>query len=72
MYAQINRDPFSRTTLMRRVERDPYALHRGCTWCGQLNRHGSLFRYWTETDGGRNLGEGNPFCSISCKRSFES
>lgn len=68
----VSRDPFARTELHRRTERDPTALHRGCTWCGQLNSRGHLFRYWTESDGGRNYGEGNPFCSISCKRSYES
>ncbi len=71
---QVARDPFARETLFSRRE---YYLpsNRGCTWCGQTKHTPSgrsyLFRYWTETDGGRHFGEGNLFCSVECKRTYE-
>ncbi len=68
--AYISRDPFARTELHRHVERDQSAITRGCCWCGNLNRAGNLYRYETESDGGRNYGRGNPFCSISCMRAY--
>ena len=65
------RDPFARTTLMRRVVR---SAEEGCAWCGQNNRHGSLFEYREEGDGCilRVQPQSTSFCSIGCWRTYHS
>ena len=71
---RIARDPFARSETVRIVERDPGALRRGCTWCGNLNGRGHLFRYGTDPDrvSPRAIFWGKPFCSIECMRTYAS
>ena len=71
MHVQISRDPFARTTLMRRK----VVSHAGCSWCGS-NRSWKgkttwvLFQYSTETDGGRTHVHKGLFCSKSCHDAY--
>ena len=75
MSAQISHDGFARTALYRKREYD-LPTSRGCTWCGQEHRTPKgrpyLYRYQTESDGGRAFGWGNPFCSIDCMRTYNN
>ena len=69
----ISRDPFSRTEIHRRLE----VCHDGCKWCGGYRTHKgantwNLFRYYTETDGGRWHDHPGLFCSKSCHDSYHS
>ena len=48
MPRQISRDPFARTTLMRRSVRSAVT---NCDWCGEKRRDGVLYQYGTENDG---------------------
>lgn len=57
----INRDPFARTELHRKL----VATKNGCSFCGQSRKSGNLFEYRTEHDGGRTDIRGY-FCSKSC------
>jgi hypothetical protein len=63
----ISRDPFARTELHRELVPAP---GQSCAWCGSF-RHNvasthKLFRYSTETDGGRKHVHRGLFCSKSC------
>ena len=70
----LARDSFARSTSFSKRE---YHLpsNRGCTECGAI-RHTKtgrpyLYRYGSESDGIRpNRHFGNPFCSISCARTY--
>lgn len=67
----ISRDPFARTEVHRRLE----VGHNGCDWCGAQRTHKgattwNLFRYYTETDGGRRHDHKGLFCSKSCHDSY--
>ena len=72
---QISRDPFARTTLVRRT----VDCLVGCWWCGSHNRRrpDTLFEYGTERDGisasyvGPHWHKGL-FCSKSCHDSYNS
>jgi predicted metalloprotease len=74
MPVQIARDPFARTTLMRRK----VVVHTGgCTWCGSRRQHKGkttllLFQYFTETDGGREHAHTGAFCCKSCHDSYHA
>ena len=62
----ISRDPFGRTELHRTTVRAP---GRTCDWCGRPHFVGkveALFRYSTESDGGRRSEHKGLFCSKSC------
>ena len=61
---QINRDPFSRASLMR----EKTGKHEPCKWCGQM---GDSFYGW-EDDSGRPARADGPFCSVSCYRAYTS
>lgn len=65
---EISRDPFARTTLVRRTVRETHDIGRGCAWCGQPAR----YCYETHTDGGRVHREDQAFCSIGCRRSYHA
>ena len=69
MKAQISRDPFARTTLVRFTSR---IGNDTCDWCGGRRPKGGLFQYVTETDNGRQSGDDHRFCLIGCYRSFHS
>ena len=71
MHVQISRDPFARTTLMRRK----VVGHDGCSWCGGRRQHKGnatwlLFQYFTETDGGREHTHTGTFCCKSCHDAY--
>jgi hypothetical protein len=68
MSALISRDPFARTEIHRSVENP--APGRTCDWCGGTRHNGSLFTYWTETDGGRKHPHRGLFCSKICHDSY--
>lgn len=63
----VSRDPFARTEVHRRLE----VGHDGCSNCGGYRswkgiKTWNLFRYSTETDGGRRMDHSGLFCSKSC------
>lgn len=64
----ISRDPFARTELHRCVPDQMSNLT--CDWCGNRRARGGLFRYSTESDGGRKFDHRGLFCSKSCHDSF--
>jgi hypothetical protein len=68
--AQISRDPFARTTLMRTT----VTTSATCSWCGSTRRTGKLFCYATERDGLRNTIKNHRglFCSKSCHDAYHS
>ena len=83
MPLQLQRDPFSRATLMREVAfRNPpdkfvksanpgvrgVTIH-SCDWCGRIPR--TLYRYWWQPDDRPIAGAmGHEFCSVDCWRSY--
>lgn len=71
MATQISRDPFARSTTMRRTM-PPRA--DGCAWCGSLNRFGNLYQYGTEQDGLRSRVDWHAglYCSKPCHDSCNS
>ena len=73
MSALINRDPFARTEL----HRSKVVQHTGCDWCGSArywkgNKTWLLFKYRTESDGGRSYEHKGAFCCKSCHDSYHS
>ena len=72
---QISRDPFARTTLVRR--KVTTGLNRTCDWCGQKRRKDVLFEYGTERDGislsyvGPHWHKGL-FCSKGCHDAYQN
>ena len=72
--AYVSRDPFGRTELHRKAVhvRKPIteAPVTGCAWCGSLNGRGNLYRYRTESDGGRTFEDSRLFCSVGCRRLY--
>lgn len=69
----ISRDPFARQELHRESVPVPAI---SCAWCGQFrgsvaSSH-KLFRYYTESDGGRRFDHKGLFCSKSCHDSYHS
>lgn len=66
MSALISRDPFARTELHREIVRTPGR----CAWCGQPRPR--LFRYRTETDGGRRFDHTGLFCSKACHDDYHA
>lgn len=69
MTALVSRDPFARTELHRETV---YAPASTCAWCGSARNSKKLFRYRTESDGGRVFPHIGLFCSVGCFRSFAS
>jgi hypothetical protein len=65
--ALVKRDPFARTELHREVV-VPHG--RTCDWCGGLNARRTLYKYVTESDGGRRFEHKGSFCSKSCHDSY--
>lgn len=64
---QINRDPFARHDIVRRVVQ----THSSCTWCGSKQSGGGLFEYGTQPDdNGRVNWHKGLFCSKSCHDSY--
>jgi hypothetical protein len=70
--AYINRDPFARTELHRRVVNSHTFMQIECSWCGQprLGKPKTLFQFYTETDAGRQHVHKGLFCSKSCHDSY--
>ena len=67
MSTLISRDPVARTELRRVVW--PVTTGTMCSWCGNGRRSGrphTLFKYVTETDGGRTIPHSGLFCSKPC------
>lgn len=69
---QISRDPFARTTVNRAIVPACDVPRGGCDWCGQTRANGSLFKYLTESDGGRSSRHRGLFCSKSCHNSYHN
>lgn len=67
----INRDPFARTELHREARDVSVST---CSWCGSVrtrkNGPSYLYRYSTESDGGRRYEHRGLFCSKSCHDSY--
>jgi hypothetical protein len=64
----VSRDPFARTEI--RVEvLDSFET---CAWCGNPRRGARMFRYRTESDGGRVSVHRGLFCSRTCHDSYHS
>lgn len=67
-WTQISRDPYARTTLLRRIVR---GLGLKCGWCGGTLHLGRLFEYAVQADDSTRI---NPikgrFCSVSCMRTY--
>lgn len=65
----ISRDPFARTELHRTKIKSAgnERVIPTCDWCGQAK---ALYRYQTESDGGRTFAHPGRFCSISCFRAY--
>ncbi len=70
----LTRDPFARTELhkSRIAPVDVSYAALSCDWCGQTGRGGALYRFQTESDGGRVSRHPGRFCSASCFRSYHS
>jgi MYM-type Zinc finger with FCS sequence motif len=67
--AYISRDSFARTELHRSriTNADVSYAILTCDWCGQAK---ALYRYQTESDGGRVSTHPGRFCSTSCFKSY--
>lgn len=70
---ELARDPFARTTVVRRLEAEGTA--RECSWCGRIRRSSKgtprpAFNYGTQHDGGRTEWSAKPFCSQDCSRVY--
>jgi len=70
----ISRDPFARQELHSEVV-TPQAITGynnplECKWCGQTRKNGRLFKYSTQTDGGKIHYHKGEFCSLSCHNSY--
>lgn len=74
MRRSIKRDPFARLETVREAVK-VYG-RTSCDWCGQVRetKRGTkfLYRYDTESDGGRVFPGRGLFCSYSCCRSYHS
>jgi hypothetical protein len=79
---QVSRDPYARTTLMRRTVTG-YSVDTvggfgsrlySCDWCGTTrhtkNGKPTAYRYETHSDGGRVHEHKGTFCSKSCHDSY--
>lgn len=65
--AQVYRDPYARTTLMRTSTNSGPG---GCAYCGQTRKGRRLFHYYVESDDGRTSHDSRDFCSLACRRDF--
>ena len=78
--ATINRDPFARASLARRVAFRKGEPGGSCRWCGRKSKHRdpmltsidkALYEYGWEPDGLRSRVDWRgPFCDVSCYRAF--
>jgi hypothetical protein len=68
----INRNPFARTELHRKTVQLEIGSGQTCGWCGFVRDGGKLYRYYTETDGGRTNDHSGLFCCKSCHDSYHS
>lgn len=62
----VDRDPFGRFSIVRRIVR---SREIRCSWCGKSSM-GRLFQYGVDHDGGRLVWETRSFCSKSCRDTF--
>jgi len=77
----VKRDPFAREEIHKTRERDGQ-----CAWCGQVDPQSSpesrarrsnpplhrIYRFRVETDGGRTSEDRTTFCTLSCRKAFNS
>ena len=65
-YVVIGREPFARMDRVRRV-----VPGKGCSWCGQTRKNGSLFEYgvWAD-DKSKPAWLHGAFCSIGCMKMY--
>lgn len=70
---ELQRDPFARETLVRRVVT---VIDEECSECGQTTayygRDDKLFRYGVSSDGGTEHWDPILFCSRRCRRHYYS
>ena len=64
----LTRDPFARTEL----HKTKVTVSRGCDFCGRKLNTGMLYRFRTESDGGRSWNSPGLFCSKSCHDTYNS
>jgi len=67
--AYVCRDPFARTELHKSF----VPTDRTCDWCGQMKSvrgQKGLYRFRTESDGGRSFEHRGLFCTKSCHDSY--
>lgn len=64
----VSRDPFARTALYK--ESVGHQHGRKCDWCGRETMR--LYRFRTESDGGRKNTHKGLFCSKSCHDDYHS
>jgi hypothetical protein len=60
----VSRDPFAREEIHKKPVRGT------CAECGGQNRHGKVWKFRVETDGGRSFEIDQEFCSKSCMETF--
>ena len=65
---QISHDAFSRECLMRETVKP--VMGQTCRNCGNLNRNGKLFHYYSDRDRLAHVRESKLFCSIGCFRAY--
>ena len=59
----VQRDPFARQEL----HKEKLKSRAECDWCGSTN---TLYKFSTQTDGGRKFEHKGSFCSVSCYNSY--
>jgi len=60
----VNRDPYAR------IELHKESIVGECDFCGSSNRSGKVWKYRTESDGGRQEEIKGQFCSKACMQDY--
>jgi len=77
----VKRDAFARETIHKTRDRDGQ-----CAWCGQVDPQSSpesrarrsnpplhrIYRFRSETDGGRVSEDSKTFCTLTCRKAYWS
>jgi hypothetical protein len=63
---QTGRDPFARQDVRKSSE------HGKCSFCGNSNRYGKVWKYRVEPDAGRTYEISGHFCSIGCVNAYHN
>ena len=64
----VNRDAFAREELHKE------SVKGTCTWCGNTNRHGKVWKYRLEPDSivSRKNEIAGTFCNLNCLRAYHN